>query len=209
MPGWRRYGLGAVPPRGAIVELVQEIYRPLQQRHAEFCHPVKESEILRMLALINGMPQAATWRPFEVQLVRRDEGKKLVEVSSPWVGSSTLIFRKEALGDLEAFLLTHGELLPLSCSEAELVIFNPTRLLEGSEALDVDKTDFWRSSTGRIRMYRKCVFVPDVVAGMDVFKLKGLGVGSGTSSIFLSRAAVERFKAAGITGLDYVKEWEG
>ena len=185
---------------------MDEVFVVQHQPRAEFCHPVKEQQSLRLLELVNGVPRAATWKPFEMELIRRDGRKALVEVSSPWIGPSALIFRKRALGDLEPFLLSYGELLPLSCPEAELVIFNPTRVIEGRDALDMEKSTFWRTPSGRMLGYRKCMFKAQVVAGVDVFKLSGVGRQSDT---FLSREAVERFKAAGITGLDYIKEWEG
>ena len=185
---------------------MNEIFYAERQPRAEFCHPVKEQQILRLLELVNGVPRAATWKPFEMELIRRDGRKALVEVSSPWIGPSALIFRKRALGDLEPFLLSYGELLPLSCPEAELVIFNATRLIGGREALDMEKSEFWQVPSGPLLRRRKCVFRVGGVTGVDVFKLRGVGR---ESSIFLSRQAVDRFTASGITGLDYVKTQEG
>jgi hypothetical protein len=62
------------------------------------------------------------WRSPPMRLVRNDQGQRLAESDSPWLGSHALIFRRQTLGELEAMLLSYGELLPVACSEADLVI---------------------------------------------------------------------------------------
>lgn len=154
------------------------------------------SDFVRIGRLIRGAPMAATWRPLEMQLVRRDGRKRLVESDSPWFGADALIFRKRALGDLEPFLLSYGELLPLLCQEAELVMFNPTTLLPAVDVLERERSD-----PDGLRFS----FVRKLVEGVPIFKLRG------TSAVttFLSDEAVDRFTRCGIRGLEYVKVWEG
>ena len=177
-----------------------EVFVPLSAQGFEFCYPEREEDFEVLNTLIDGTPRLATWRSPPMRLVREDEGKPLASSDSPWLGSHALIFRRHALGELEPLLLANGELLPLACSEPDLVIFNVTRVLD---ALDEQASALVRFSSGRIMQITRHAFRPDVVSGVDIFKIANLRM----SSTYVSGRFVEKVKAAGLRGLVFNKVW--
>ena len=176
------------------------IYVPQSAEGFAFCHPERQEDFETLNITIDGTPRQGTWRSPPMRLIREDEGKRLAESDSPWLGSHALIFRRQALGDLEAILLSHGELLPVACSESDLVIFNATRVLD---ALDERASGVLRFSNGRIMRITRHAFRPDIIAGVDIFKIPNLRV----SPAYVSERFVERVKAARLRGLVFSKVW--
>ncbi len=162
----------------------------------EICHPKRERDFETINKLIDGTPRAATWRPLPMRVFRKDEGGALAESDAPWLGSNAPIFRRRALGKLEAVLLSHGELLPLDCAVPDLVIYNPTRVLD---ALDERASVVERFDSGRIYLIERYAFRPKVIAGVDVFKLTSLRV----SPTYVSERFVRAVKAVGLRGLAF------
>lgn len=179
-----------------------EVYEPESAEGFEFCHPEREEDFETLNVTIDGTPRHGTWRSPSMRLIRNDRGKRLAESDSPWLGSHALIFRQQALGELEALLLSYGELLPVACSEANLVIFNVTRMLD---ALDEQASGIQRLPNGRIMRITRHAFHPGIVSGVDIFKIPNLRV----SPTFVSERFVERVKAAGLRGLIFDKVWSG
>ena len=124
----------------------------------------------------------------------------LAESDSPWLGTHALVFRRHALYDLEAILLSYGELLPVDCAEAELFILNVTNV---QNALDEKTSGILRFSDGRVMRIARYAFRPDVISGVDIFKIPNLRV----SPTFVSERFVERFKSAGLRGVVFKKIW--
>jgi hypothetical protein len=178
------------------------VYEPERAEGFEFCYPGRGEDFETLNITIDGTPRHGTWRSPPMRLVRKDEGKRLAESDSPWLGSHALIFRRHALGELEALLLSYGELLPVACSEADLVIFNATRVLN---ALDEQASGIERLSSGRIMRITRHVFRPEVISGVDIFKIPNLRV----SPTYVSERFVERVKATGLRGLIFNKVWSG
>jgi len=137
-----------------------------------------------------------------VQLVHDDEGRERVVSDSPWLDAHALIFRKSAITKLAGLLEEHGELLPLSCSEAELFVFNPTRVLD---ALDEQSSAMLRFSDGGIMYISRYVFRPEVVAGNHIFKIPNRRA----SPVFWDESAVRAWASAGLRGLEFKKVWSG
>ncbi len=133
-------------------------------------------------------------------LIRKDMGKRLLAADSPWHGHYCLIFRTRALDALSEILLAHGELLPLECRGEDLVLFNATRVLD---ALDEQASDIARFPDGRIMLIERHVLLPDIVSGVDIFRLAR----DRTHSIYVSARFVDRFQAAGLRGLVFEKVW--
>ena len=95
-----------------------------------------------------------------MRLIRDDEGKKLAEADSPWLGSYVLILRPRAVAALTPMLLDNGELLPLGCAGAELWLYNVTRIVP---ALDETASEISRFPDGRIIRVHRPVFHEHVV----------------------------------------------
>jgi len=134
----------------------------------------------------------------QVKLLRKTLRQRFTYSDSPWSSSSRLIFRPSAIEKMKPILDTHGELLPLECPDAELWVFNPTIVLD---ALD-ENASVGTLSNGRLILIKKYVFRPDVVAGIDMFKLNRRA-----STTFVSDRFVDLWNASGLKGLKFDKLW--
>ena len=176
-----------------------KIFEPSSPRNYELCHPVKPEDFERINTLINGTHRFDSWNPIPMEIIREDEGRRLLESDSPWLGSDALIFTLRAVDALGSFLQEHGELLPLLCSDADIMIYNPTRLLD---ALDEGASTGLRVD-GRIIWIKRHMFRPDVIKGNDIFKIKTLRV----SPTFVSQRFVDLWNSAGLKGLEFKQIW--
>ncbi len=174
------------------------IYTTVVSEGFELCHPVADKDFETIATFIDGAPRAATWSPIPVEIVHEDEGRALEQSDAPWLGGHALIFRKGAVQALAPILESHGELLPLDCQEAELVAFNVTKVVN---ALDEKSSSIIRFDDGSIMHIEKHVFIPDVVAGLAVFKIAGIRA----SDTYVTDAFVSKWKSAKLRGLDFTK----
>ena len=176
------------------------IYTPLGLDGYELCHPVGEGGYESVNVEVNGTSRLTNWEPIAVELIHENAGKKLVRSDSPWLGEHALIFRAHVVDELGAMLRNNGELLALACAEADLVIYNATRMVD---ALDEAASTIRRFSGGRIMWIQRPVFHAEAIAQLDVFKIPNLRV----SPTFLSHRFVDRWKASGLKGLDFQQVW--
>jgi hypothetical protein len=178
------------------------VYVPCGLDGYELCQPVNQDDFEAINVQVNGASRGATWRPIRVRLVRQDEGRPLIESDAPWLGSHALIFKPRALELLGPLLREYGELLPLTSREAELCIYNPTRILD---ALDEGNSSLRRFSTGRVMMVEKYVFRPTVISDSPVFKIPNLRV----SPTFVTQRFVDLWTSTGLRGLEFRHVWTG
>jgi hypothetical protein len=135
-----------------------------------------------------------------MRLIHDDEGRKLAMSDSPWLGPHALIFRPNVVDALGSMLQQYGELLPLVCEEGEVLLYNPTRVID---ALDESESSVLRFSGGRIMMIQRYVFRPDVMGDTVIFKIPNLRV----SPTFLSHRFIERWNMSGLKGLEFKEVW--
>jgi hypothetical protein len=135
-----------------------------------------------------------------MRIFHEDEGKKLLRSDSPWLGDHALIFRPSVLEALGPLLREYGELLPLECSETELWVYNPTRVID---ALDEAASTVSRFKDGRLMGIRKHVFRDDIVRGIDIFKIPNRRV----SQTYLSDRFVDLWTKSGLKGLEFTQRW--
>ncbi len=176
------------------------VYTVCGAEDAELCHPVDRADFQTLDRLLNGTSRKDEWRPIQMEIIREDEGKTLSRSDSPWLGSHALIFRLDAALAMGQVLSANGELLPLTCSDADLVVFNPTRVLD---ALDEAASTVTRFKNGRLMRISSHVFHADVVAGIDAFKISSLMAGP----TFVSGQFVERWESQGLAGLEFTRVW--
>lgn len=178
-----------------------DIRWPFDEQGYELCDPVDRQLFLRIPDLINGTSRRATWQPFEVEIIHAWDGKPLRYSDSPFFSTDALIFRERAIAALRPMLIEHGELLPLRCNEAELRMYNVTRVLP---ALDEEASGVRYAEDGyTIERVRRYVFREDVIAGSDIFKLKNRPL----SATFVTPRFVEAWRSAGLQGLEFVVPW--
>lgn len=176
------------------------IYTPLGLGDFELCHPVNGDDFERINLEINGTSRHAGWKPISMQLIHSDEGQQLVPSDAPWLGEHALIFRKNVIDLLGLVLLAYGELLPLACAEADLWVYNPTRVID---ALDEDVSSIQRFDSGRIMWIQQHAFRADVLGDIEIFKIPNLTV----SPTFVSHRFVDRWNECGFQGLEFTREW--
>jgi hypothetical protein len=179
---------------------ILRIYTPLGSNVYELCHPVSQDDFETINVGIDGTPRHSSWKPIAMELIHEDRGHKLAKSDSPWLGAHALIFRSSVIAALGAMLSEWGELLPLRCSEAELVLYNPIRVVD---ALDEAASSVRRFTDGRIMFIQRHAFRADVIGDLDVFKIPNLRV----SPTFLSQRFVDRWNASGLKGLEFKEVW--
>jgi hypothetical protein len=178
------------------------IYVVNSSKGYELCQPEDQCDFERINVLINGSERRQTWLPISMRIVREDQGERLLESDSPWLGSHALIFRRKAVDILQSLLQSNGELLPLACTDAELCIYNPSNVLS---ALDETASTALRFSDGRIISISRYVFYPHLLKSINIFKLSYLRV----SPTFVDQRFVDSWNAAQLRGLDFRQVWEG
>jgi hypothetical protein len=179
---------------------MHEVFVPVPTEGFELCHPTREEDFETLNLALDGTPRSRTWRSPPMRLIRDDAGEALAESDAPWLGTHALIFRPHVLRSLEPMLRSHGELLPVTCSEASLVFFNATRVVD---ALDEPASSLVRFADGRIMTVVRYAFRPEVLASVDIFKVPSLRV----SPTFVSARFVEEAKAAALRGLEFQRVW--
>jgi uncharacterized protein DUF1629 len=180
---------------------MSSVYVPYPSEGFELCQPLKQEDFETINVRVNGEHRKETWHPIAMQLIREDEGERLAPSDSPWLGSHALVFKRATLDALGAELRKHGELLPLLCSEEELVVFNPTRILD---ALDQKRSSVQRFNSGRIMRVSRYAFRPEAIEGVEVFKIPDLRV----SPTFVSSRIVRLWTDARLKGLEFKRIWE-
>jgi hypothetical protein len=176
------------------------IYVPSGSDGYELCHPVSPDDFERINVEVNGTPRRLEWKPIAVRFVHEDRGRRLLAADSPWLGSHALIFKRGAVEGLGAELLHSGELLPLTCVEADVWTYNPIRVID---ALDEVASSVLRFGDGRPMLIQKYVFRADIVGSNDIFKIPNLRV----SPTFVSQKFVDRWRTSGLKGLDFTQVW--
>ena len=166
----------------------------------EILHCV-DPEGWEIFSLLDGSSQGKTWKPVRVQRVRPSLRGRNRASDSPYYGASCMMFRRSAVDALRDTLDAHGELLPLEDEDGvELWAYNPKAL----DALDHERTQGSRDANGRIELPGCHVFIPSVVEGVDIFKLKQRRGGG----IYLSASFLQRWKQAKLKGLDFILAWD-
>lgn len=176
------------------------VYTPFSLDGYELCHPVNEEDFETINILINGKPRQETWSPIDTRLVSEDEGQELIESDSPWLGSHALVFRPAVIDRIGDLLREYGELLDLRCREADIIVFNPTMILD---ALDEKRSSVLRFNDGRIMRINRYVLRLEVVQDVHIFKIPNLRV----SPTFVSEYFAELWNSARLRGLEFKKVW--
>lgn len=181
-----------------------KIFDPYGAEDYELAQPVDSADFETIKRKVNGVPRRDSWAPIRMQLIREEwDGRSFMESDAPWLSGDALIFRPHAVQAMAPLLAPHGEFLPLDCDEAELFVFNCTRVVG---ALDEDSSELERfSSDGTISWIRRHVFRPEVVRDVPVFKLANMRV----SPTYVNEEFVTRWNEAGLRGLIFPQVWEG
>lgn len=181
-----------------------KIFIPVGENGFELTHPVDPQDFDTINKEVNGSPHNGRWKPLRMKLIRTDDrGKPRMESDAPWLGSHALILKHSAAQKISPLLHDRAELLPVECDETELVIVNPTRLID---ALDEESSSIRRfAPSGRIWRVDKYVFLPDRVRDARFFKISSLKV----SPTFVDEDFIAEWSGRGFRGLRFEPVWSG
>jgi hypothetical protein len=158
----------------------------------------ERQEDLDILMQLDGATRGPGWLPIRMKLIKEDEGDLIAprrESDFPCFGSGALVLRPRALDALRGLVERYGELLPLTCDDTDLWLFNVTKVVD---ALDEARSKVVRFNTGGMRI-RLPVFRASAVQDVVVFKIPQALHGP----IFVGRKFVEAVRSADLRGLDF------
>lgn len=167
----------------------------------EFCHPENEDDFDTIDDLVDGTPRAKSWKPITMEILHTNgvNNKRLRRSDAPWYSADALVFRMSVVSALGPMLRAHGELLPLKCKEADVVMYNIVRVLPAIDEA-ASGAEYWGHPIDRtIRSVKRFVFRPEVIAGIDIFKLASLNA----SPAFVTQRFIDQWQAAGLRGLEF------
>jgi hypothetical protein len=177
-----------------------EIYEFQVQEGFEWVLPVDSADF-DVFRSLDGRPRAAEWKPVRMELLQRDEGKRLRPSDMPWLGKHAPVLRERAVASLGPLLAPFGEFLPLDCDDADLVVFHTTTVLD---ALDFDRSTMRRRPSGNLAMLGQVEFRREMVAGVHAFKIPQFLRGP----VFVSQDVVAAAQAARLRGVGFQWVWD-
>lgn len=179
------------------------IYEFEPQDGYEWVVPIDESDF-EVFRSFDATSRVTSWQPIRMKLLMEDEfGRPFLTSDVPWLGKHAPVLREKAASALRPVLAGRGEMLPLECDSASLVVFNATTVID---ALDLDKSELVTfPSSGRIMKVKSHVFRPNSVRGVQAFKVPQLLRGS----VFVSDEVVSAARGAGLQGVGFRQVWEG
>jgi hypothetical protein len=178
---------------------LKRVYQPIMTSGWEWALPSNEDDNLT-IAETFGTPLRARWTPMNFRLIKQDErGRSWKDADLPWIGAHALVLKPRAASVLRDLCLQAGELLPLTCPEADLVAWNVTTVVD---ALDEEKSKLIRFPGGRVMSIQQHCFKPPTLEGVVAFRIPQV-----RTAIFLSPEFAERAKAARLTGTAFHETW--
>jgi hypothetical protein len=178
---------------------VIHIYTPTLVDGWEWALPMAQSDNMTIVELF-GKPIADRWTPIPMRLLRQDEhGKPWKSSDMPWLGGHLLILKPRAAAVLRDLCLEAGEMLPLSCTDVELVAWNVTTVVD---ALDHERSKILRHSHGGVMWIKTFSFKSDLIEGLTAFRIP-----ESRTEIFVSRRFVQRVREAELTGTSFDEVW--
>ena len=182
------------------MSLLGAVYKPIPFGNLQSCQAAEDDDYLRILDTFNGTSHQSTWKPVAVTIVHESMGRRLGRSDAPWYGSNAMVFRLRTAEILVPLLVQYGELLPLQCDEADLVIYNVTNALD---ALDEKRSAIERFESGDIMEVMRYVFCPRVIGASQIFKLSNMR----SSATFVGQAFVDLWNSSGLHGLVFDRVW--
>jgi len=158
---------------------------------------VSESDF-RVLSDLNEGPIGAAWEPLPAEWIEDDLNAGKPKCDFPTLGT-TPTFSQRAVDKLLDLLVENGELLPLGLTDERYFVYNATRQVN---ALDEDRSELVRFSSGRIMDIKRYAFRPEQLQSATIFRLPQV-----RGAVFVTDRFVERVAEAGLTGFDFAEVW--
>jgi hypothetical protein len=151
-----------------------------------------------ILSELNDQPAGSAWKVLSAEWIEDDLNAGKPKSDFPTLGT-TPVFSQRAVDELLDLLVENGELLPLAVEDGSYFVYNVTREVD---ALDEDRSELVRFSTGGVMRIARYEFDPDQVEGLTIFKIP-----QSRAKIFVTDAFVGRVRAARLTGFDFSQIW--
>jgi hypothetical protein len=180
---------------------VEQVFLPHVEEDQEFIE-VEDPGVRQSLRRLDGRRLLASWSPPRVRLLKTSEQKPLRYSDLPsYAASDALVLRRTGLDALGPFLDADGEFLPLACDQADLWLYNCTRVVD---ALDEEHSGLTRfPSTGRIMRIDRYAFRPERLTDLRAFKIPQLPF----SALFVSGAVVKAAREANLVRAPFRLVW--
>jgi hypothetical protein len=181
------------------IYIIMIFFKFTSTENYELAYPCIEA-YFEIFNLFNGSSLGVYWSPIKFKRITENEGKPLKpsDFPSPMV-RHFLVMRKKAHNILADIFTKNGEILPLRTDDdVELYVFNSQVI----NALDEDSSSVVRFPSGRIMYIKKHEFIKSKLLDVDMFRLQYRA-----SPIFVSERFVERYKSAGLVGLEFEEVW--
>lgn len=175
-----------------------DVFEVIASEDTELCHPRLPTRFDDIIAAVEDDP-AFSGRPssaLRVRLVRKNNGKSLLYSDAPYLIPDALVLRASAELPLGDILRTCGRVLPLSCSAADLSLFVPSA---SGDCFDESKSAIVRLPSGGIMSIDRYVWNPAGERIPAIFKIRFWPTGP----VLVSSVFVERWRGAGLKGLDF------
>jgi A nuclease family of the HNH/ENDO VII superfamily with conserved AHH len=143
-----------------------------------------------------GESKAATWRVPDARW-ERDTGRPIPDFE---MLTDLPVVTTEAYEALQPVLDGRGEVLPLDVTDGpDAVAFNVTRVID---ALDEERSEIKRFSSGRVMRVARPVFIPDRVKDETVFR-----VTTYPRTVYVTDRFLEAAEAIGLEGMRLSEDW--
>lgn len=165
----------------------------------EWVLPADDRDFDRFADFGRGRSLAAGWRTVEMRMVTQDQGRQLSAAETPWFASNAIVLKPRARKAVGSALEPWGELLPISCSGTTFHVFHALRVID---AIDTDRSNIVRFSSGEVLDIERLVLVGHAIEGVEVFQLPNV-----PSKTFFSQRIVDLFAAHHLSGIAFTCEW--
>ena len=171
------------------------ILRSDYDKYQSFCF--RNEADAEVASRFNGKP-IPDWEPVPVEPDEED-GDHLPASDFPSLLVSHMpIFSQRAVDELGDILEPNGQLLPLDYNRGLYYAYNVTKLVN---ALDEERSEIVRFSTGRIMDIKRYAFVRDELdEGLTIFKL----LPTPLLRVFVTDRFVKAVEEAGLTGFKFL-----
>lgn len=181
-------------------EELKKVYIPMDIESAELCHPINSDDFDTITDRITGKTRHEPWVPIKMKIVNDDEGKHLSYSDSPWIGTTSLIFRSNVINVMGEMLALYGDLLPIYVGNEQLFFYDPLPL---ENILDIEKSKVRRLSDGQILMIQEYKFRSELMSNCVAFRINDLVA----SPIFVNNLFVECWMKYNFKGLKFKEVW--
>jgi hypothetical protein len=178
-----------------------KVYRIAPIDDFEDIGPVDIDDAKRFRAL-DGTPHRDRWTPVRMELISQDAyGGAYQRADVPWMSDIVLFLRDEAIKTAGPILEQYGELLPVECDSADVLVFNAGQVLD---VFDEERSEIRRFSSGKLMGIDTYIFNGDGIPERAAFKIPQQPRGP----IFFTEAVVEELNALSLAGLAWHLVWD-